>query len=67
MVPRMVGTGTIVRFISHILRNNRAATSIEYGLICSLIVIAILSSLNLFAGKVVGMLFNMSNAVVNAG
>ncbi len=56
-----------MRLISHLLRNKRAATSIEYGLICSLVVIAILVSINLFAGKVVNMLFNVSNAVTNAG
>ena len=54
-------------FFRHFLAGERGATVIEYGLICSLIVIAILGALNTFAGKVVGMLFNVSNAVVSAG
>jgi Flp pilus assembly pilin Flp len=56
-----------VRSISRFVSNNRATTSIEYGLICSLVVIAIIISLNTFAGAAVGLLFNVSNSVVNAG
>jgi Flp pilus assembly pilin Flp len=63
----MVGTGTDVRLIRHLGFSNRAATSIEYGLICSLIVVAIMVSLNMFAGKVVNMFSNVSSAVVSAG
>lgn len=62
----MVGTGINVRFIRHFASIDRGATSIEYGLICSLVVVAILVSLNTFAGRVVTILFNVSNAVVNA-
>ncbi len=63
----MVGTGLYVRLIRNLMSDRRATTSIEYGFICALIVIAIIASLNSFAGKGVGVLFDVSNAVVNAG
>ena len=46
------------KIMQRILRDNRAATAIEYGLIVSLLVIAILGALNSFAGQAGGM-FNL--------
>lgn len=47
--------------------DTRAATAIEYGLIVSLIVIAIIGSLTVLAGKTIGLWGNISAAVTNAG
>ena len=49
-----------------IARDNRAATAIEYGLIVSLIVIAIIGALQGFAGKAILMWTNVSAAVSSA-
>ena len=46
------------KIMRRILRDNKAATAIEYGLIVSLLVIAILGALNSFAGQAGGM-FNL--------
>ncbi|MDP3677445.1 MAG: Flp family type IVb pilin [Novosphingobium sp.] len=46
-----------------ILRDNKAATAIEYGLIAALIVVAILGALNSFAGSASGM-FNTVQAKI---
>jgi pilus assembly protein Flp/PilA len=56
-----------LHFFRDFLAGQRGATSIEYGLICSLVVLAIIGSLNTFAGRAVSMLFNVSNAVSRAG
>ena len=50
-----------------IVGDSRAATAIEYGLIVSLIVVAILGSVQLFAGKTISMWGNVSSAVSKAG
>jgi pilus assembly protein Flp/PilA len=66
-MPRTAGSGIVVRLIRQIMANQSGATAIEYGLICSLIVAAILVGLSTFAGAIISMLFNVSNAVANAG
>lgn len=43
--------------------DERGATAVEYGLICSLIVIAIVAALNNFADTTTGMWNNVSNTV----
>lgn len=48
-------------------RDNRGATAVEYGLICSLIVIAALAAIGTFAAKSNGMWTNVSTKVVAAG
>ena len=50
-----------------IVRDSRAATAIEYGLIISLIVVAIIGALTLFASKTISMWGNVANAVQSAG
>jgi len=49
-----------------IIRDSRAATAIEYGLIVSLIVVAIIGALQGFAGKTISMWGNVANAVSSA-
>ncbi len=49
-----------------IARDTRAATAIEYGLIVSLIVIAIIGALQGVAGKTISMWSNVTNAVSSA-
>lgn len=49
-----------------IVRDSRAATAIEYGLIVSLIVVAIIGALTAFAGKAVAMWGNVATAVTTA-
>lgn len=44
-------------------RCERAATAIEYGLILSLVVLAIISALSSFAGKTTGMWNNVATEV----
>lgn len=39
----------MLKFMRQILRNSRGATAVEYGLIASLLVIAIITALNGFA------------------
>ena len=48
---RRGGLPIMRKIMQRILRDNRAATAIEYGLIASLIVIAILGALSSFAGS----------------
>jgi pilus assembly protein Flp/PilA len=47
-------------------RDSRAATAIEYGLIVSLIVIAIIGAMSGVAGKTISMWGNVTNAVNSA-
>jgi pilus assembly protein Flp/PilA len=42
-------------FFKRLLRDDRGATAIEYGLIVSLVVIAIIGAMSLVAGETVGM------------
>lgn len=52
--------------IKRLLRDKRGATAIEYGLIISLIVIAIVASINSFAGQEVTMWNNVSSQASTA-
>lgn len=47
-------------------QDERAATAIEYGLIVALIAVAIIGSLNFFAGETIGMWDHVSNSLDNA-
>jgi pilus assembly protein Flp/PilA len=53
----------MMRLLKRIRRDERGATAIEYGLICSLIVIAMVAALNRFADTTTGMWNNVSNTV----
>lgn len=50
-----------------IVRDSRGATAIEYGLIVSLIVIAIIGAMSVFASKTISMWGNVTAAVTGAG
>jgi pilus assembly protein Flp/PilA len=49
-----------------ILEDNSGATAIEYGLIVSLIVIAIIASLNTFANETISMWGDVETAMTDA-
>lgn len=53
--------------IKNILRSQEGATAIEYGLIISLIVVAIAVSVSQVAGTTIEMWGFVSNTVVNSG
>ena len=57
--------------IRHILRrlcrDNRGATAIEYGLICALIVVAMMGGLQALGGGVGGKWGKLSNSIQTAG
>ena len=53
-----------MRTIRRLLGDRKAATAVEYGLILSLIVIAIIGGLSMFASTTIGMWNNVSTAVV---
>lgn len=52
--------------LSKLLHCRRGATAVEYGLIVSLIVIAMLASLQLVANQNTAIWGNVNNAVANA-
>lgn len=56
-----------MRIIGKLTSDQRGSTVIEYGLICGLIVIAIMVSVQLFAAKAVNKLNYVANEVSNAG
>ena len=56
----------IRRMIRKIRTDTRGATAIEYGLICALIVIAMMVSLGSLGGGVAGKWGNMAGTVGNA-
>ncbi|MBX9814506.1 MAG: Flp family type IVb pilin [Sphingomonas sp.] len=52
--------------LRRLLIERRAATAVEYGLIVSLVVIAMIASLQALAGQTVGMWNNVSTRVTQA-
>jgi pilus assembly protein Flp/PilA len=48
------------------LRCTRGGTAIEYGLICALVILAMMASLKLFAGATLNMWGNVTTAYQNA-
>jgi len=54
------------RLISRICKDERGATAVEYGLIISLIVLAMISALMQMAGSTVNMWEGVSNKVETA-
>jgi pilus assembly protein Flp/PilA len=55
------------RFVRRLLGNERAATAIEYGLIATLISLAIIGALLSFAGAGVGIWNDINNKVTAPG
>jgi len=62
---RQEGTWTVGRIFS-LVRDERGATAVEYGLILALIVIAMLASFALMANGTTGLWNNISTSVINA-
>ena len=55
-------------FIAKLILDNKAASAVEYGLICALIVLAMIAGLNAFAGRATTMWNNVSaNVTEHAG
>jgi pilus assembly protein Flp/PilA len=52
------------RLLRTLGEDDRGATAVEYGLICSLIVIAMIAALNNFAGTTVNMWNHVANNVM---
>ena len=53
----------MMRVFKRVGRDERGATAVEYGLICSLIVLAMVAALTRFADTTTGMWNNVSNTV----
>ena len=56
----------MLKFMRQILRSNKGATAVEYGLIVSLLVIAIVAALNSFATSANNMLTRIDTRVSEA-
>ncbi len=54
-----------MRFIAKLIRDTRAASAVEYALICALIVLAMIAGLNAVAGSTITMWNDVSNNVVS--
>lgn len=52
-----------IRFLKKVMRDQTAATVIEYGLIISLVVLAIVGMLNTLASNTIGMWSHVSTTV----
>lgn len=65
-----LGIGAMARFAkllkSKLLRDTKAATAVEYGLIVALIVLAMMAGLSQFASTTIGMWNNVSTAVATS-
>jgi pilus assembly protein Flp/PilA len=66
ILPRWVGDTEMRGHISTLHRDERGATAVEYGLIISLIVLAMMSALIQVAGTTTNMWNGVSNKVVSA-
>jgi len=51
-------------FFAKLIRDIKAASAVEYGLICALIVLAMIAGLNAVASKTIGMWNGVSANVV---
>jgi pilus assembly protein Flp/PilA len=54
----------MLAFLRHLKRDSRGATAIEYGLICALIVVACIISIQNVANKTTTMWNNVSTTVL---
>ena len=59
-----VGKRPMRLFIAKLIRDIKAASAVEYGLICALIVLAMIAGLNAVAGSTTTMWNNVSDTVV---
>lgn len=56
----------MLRIFIKLLRHDRAATAIEYGLICALIAVAGVGAFRAFGGAASGVWGNVQNAATNS-
>jgi len=56
-----------MKALLRIIRDDRAASAVEYGLMLALIVLAMVGGLTMFANSTIGMWNNVSSAVVTNG
>jgi len=61
-----VGNRPMRLFIAKLLRDIKAASAVEYALICALIVLAMIAGLNAVAGKTITMWDNVSETVTES-
>ena len=61
----MRGVVEAMRRFSNLLRDEKAATAVEYGLIVAMIVLAMIGALRLVAGSTTTMWNNVSTTVVS--
>ena len=55
----------MLEFLRAFAQDARGATAVEYGLIASLVIIAMLTALTTFAGKSVAMWSMIANRIIN--
>lgn len=60
-----VGTRPMRLFFAKLLRDIKAASAVEYALICALIVLAMIAGLNAVAGRTTTMWNDVSSNVTN--
>ncbi|HZU62837.1 MAG TPA: Flp family type IVb pilin [Novosphingobium sp.] len=56
----------VLSFLVRLLKDNKALSAVEYGLICSLIVLAMIAGLQNFASGVINMWNNVATQVSTA-
>ncbi len=54
-----------MRLFAKLIRDTKAASAVEYALICALIVLAMIAGLNAVAGSTISMWDDVSNNVVS--
>ena len=55
-----------MRLFAKLIRDSKGASAVEYGLICALIVLAMVAGLNAVAGSTITMWNDVSANVVNS-
>ena len=60
-----VGKVRAMQFLAKLIRDIKAASAVEYALICALIVLAMIAGLNAVAGSTISMWNDVSENVVS--
>ena len=53
-------------YLTRFLRDDRGATAIEYGLICAMVFLVIITSVTTFGNKTSNIMIRVSTAISNA-
>ena len=61
-----LGLRPMRHFFATLIRDTKAASAVEYALICALIVLAMIAALNSVAGNTILMWNNVSDTVTNS-